>query len=150
MPSPEKSLRSRLQRHAAVGRDRWRRRALLAQGAYYVVTGVWPLLHFSSYSRAVAIHTLPFQAHVFGAVMIVIGGYLIEAARHGPPEGAPTLLGIAVAAAIAVISLFWLTATPVLSVLWLDLVAETAFAVTLVVNYPRPGMNRGPSAAWRR
>ena len=149
MPNPEKSLRSRFQRHTAVGRDRWRRRALLTQGGYYVLTGAWPLLHFSSFSRAVAIHTLPFQAHLFGAVMIVIGGYLLEAARHGPPEASPTLLGIAVAAAIALISLFWLTAMPGLSGLWVDLVAETGFAVTLAVNYPRPGTGRGRSTAWR-
>ena len=67
------------------GRDRWRRRVLTLQGSYYLLTGIWPLVHFGSFADAVALVINPFQAQVFGAVIAVVGGSLIEAGRRGPP-----------------------------------------------------------------
>ncbi|NIU53584.1 MAG: hypothetical protein GWN68_10970, partial [Gemmatimonadetes bacterium] len=76
---------ARLRAQLAGGRDRWRRWVLLAQGVYYVLTGLWPLVHFSSFARALALRVIPFQAQAFAAVLVVIGASLIEAARREPP-----------------------------------------------------------------
>jgi hypothetical protein len=117
--------------------DRWRRWVLSGQGGYYVITGLWPLLHFSSFTSVVAFRVNPFQAHVFAAVIIVVGGSLLEAARREPPGRFPTMLGIGVASAIALVSLVWLPRLAVASLLWADLAVEVAFAIALAVLYPR-------------
>ncbi len=118
-------------------RDRVRRWLLIAQGSYYLLTGLWPLVHFASFAQAVALRINAFQAQSFGAVLIVIGACLIEAARRGPPDAFATLLGAAVAAAIAVVDLVWLPRLGVSSGLWIDLLIEVAFALVLILLYPR-------------
>lgn len=130
-------------------RGRWRRRVLQLQGVYYIVAGVWPLLHFPSYARFVALDVNPFQAQVFSALLIVIGAALIEATRREPPGPYPTLLGAATAGAIALVSLIWLPRLGVASGLWADLIVEVAIAVTLVVLYPRQPPERGRAAGRR-
>lgn len=129
---------------AADRRNRRRRLAIMAQGLYYMLTGLWPLAHFSSYSRALALPVNPFQAQVFGAVLVVIGAHFMEAGRREPPGPSATLLGVAVACAIAVVDMVWLPRLGSVSVLWIDLVAEVAIAVSLVVFYPRTQPERNP------
>lgn len=140
-------------------RDRWRRGVLASQGTYYVLIGLWPLLHFSSYASFVALPMNPFQAQIFGAVILVVGGSLAEAARREPPGSFPTLLGMAVASAIALVSLFWLPRSPAVggiwlfgeaSGLWVDVLIEVAIAVALVLLYPRPLPERGRTTTRRR
>ncbi len=125
-------------------RERWRRTVMIAQGAYYVLAGLWPLVHFSSFSSILAMQVNPFQAQSFGAVLVVVGGNLVEAARREPPGQSPTLLGAAVAGAIAVVSMVWLPRLAGFSGLWVDLVVEVAIAVALVVLYPRTQSVRSP------
>lgn len=119
------------------GRDRWRRWVLLGQGVYYVLIGLWPLLHFRSFARFVALNVIPFQAQAFAAVTVVIGASLVEAARREAPGPYPTMLGAAVAGAIALVSLFWLPRLGVASGLWIDFAIELAVAAALVLLYPR-------------
>ena len=127
----------RLRAQLSGGRDRLRRWVLIIQGAYYVLTGLWPLLDFQSFARFVALDVNPFQSQAFAAVTIVIGASLIEAARREPPGPYPTMLGAAVAGAIAIVSLFWLPRTGVASGLWIDFAVEVAIAAALVLLYPR-------------
>ncbi|UCC72203.1 MAG: hypothetical protein JSV86_17840 [Gemmatimonadota bacterium] len=133
----------RLRAQLEGGRDRWRRWVILGQGVYYVLIGLWPLLHFSSFARFVALQVIPFQAHALAAVLVVVGASLIEAARRETPGPFPTLLGMGVAGAIAVVGLFWLPRMGVASGLWVDLVLEVACAAALVLLYPRPQPERG-------
>jgi peptidoglycan/LPS O-acetylase OafA/YrhL len=134
----------------AEGRDRWRRRVLVVQGCYYLLTGIWPLVHFNSFADAVALAINPFQAQVFGAVIAVVGGSLIEAGRRGPPAAATTALGIAVAGAIAMVSLLWLPRQSATSALWIDLAIEIVFAVVLVLLYPKAQSPERSRAQTRR
>lgn len=131
-------------------RNRWRRVAMLVQGTYYILTGLWPLIHFSSFSRAVALPMNPFQAQTFGAVLVIIGAHLLETARRDYPGASATLLGIAVAGAIAVVDLVWLPRLAVPSALWGDLLAEVAIAIALVIFYPRFHGERSPGPLPRR
>lgn len=135
---------------AVDSRDRWRRRVVLAQGVYYLLAGIWPLVHFPSYADVVAFAINPFQAQAFGAVIAVVGGSLVESARRTPPTVYPTALAIAVAGAIALVSLIWLPREPRWTGLWLDVAFEAAFAVALVVLYPRAQSERSRTATRRR
>jgi hypothetical protein len=132
------------------GRARWRRRVLAGQGLYYVLIGLWPLIHFASFADAVALRVNPFQAHAFGAVLVVLGGSFLEAVRREPPDAYPTLVGVVVAAAIALVSLWWLPRLAVASALWVDLVIEVAFALALVLLYPRSQTERSRTSSRRR
>jgi hypothetical protein len=118
-------------------RDLWRRRILLGQGLYYVLTGAWPLLHFDSFADAVGLPINAFQAHAFAALILVVGGCLIEAARRAPVGRHPVLLGASVAGAIALVEVVWLPRFGTFTALWLDLPVEVALTVTLAVLYPR-------------
>lgn len=131
-------------------KDRWRRGVLLAQGVYYVLTGLWPIVHFPSFARVVAIHIIPFQAHAFSALIVVIGASLIEAARRGPPGSYPTLLGAAVAGAIALVELIWLPRLAAAGGLWLDFVVEVALVTALLVLYPRTQAEPSRTTSRRR
>lgn len=131
-------------------RDRWRRRLLAGQGIYYLLTGLWPLVHFASFADAVALQITPFQAQAFGAVIAVVGGSLIDSVRRGPPGPQPTALGVAVAGAIALVSLLWLPRLAGWSALWLDLTIEVAIALALVLLYPRSQPGRSPTVTRRR
>lgn len=131
-------------------RDRWRRLLLAVQGGYYVLSGLWPLVHFRSYADAVALRVNPFQAQAFGAVIIVVGGTLIEATRKEPPGPFPTMLGAATAGALTLISLWWLPRLGTISILWLDVLVEVAFAVLLVLLYPRAQAGRARTTTRRR
>ena len=140
----------RLKAQLAEGRDSWRRWVLMALGAYYVLTGLWPLIHFSSFAAFVRLNVNPFQAQAFAAVIIVVGASLVEAARREPPGAYPTLLGVAVAGAIAIVSLAWLPRLGVASGLWIDLVLEVLFIAALVLLYPRAQPERGRAAKRKR
>jgi hypothetical protein len=140
-PGPEERLPDRA---------RWRRRLLTAQGVYYILTGLWPLVHFSSYADAIALPLDPFRSQTLAAVMVVVGGSLIEATRRGAPGPFPTLLGAAVAGAVGIVSLWWLPRAPFTTALWVDLFLEIGFALTLVLLYPRPQEERSPPSARRR
>ncbi|MGD8867101.1 MAG: hypothetical protein PVI01_05715 [Gemmatimonadales bacterium] len=131
-------------------RNRRRRVVMLVQGTYYILTGLWPLAHFSSFSRAVALSVNPFQAQASGAVLVVIGAYLLEAGRREPPGASATLLGIAIAGAIAVVDLVWLPRLAAPSALWGDLLAEVAIATALVIFYPRLQAERSSRPPPRR
>lgn len=130
-------------------RNRWRRLAITAQGLYYILTGLWPLAHFSSFSRAVALPVNPYQAQVLGAILVVVGAHFMEAGRRDAPGSSATLLGIAVAGAIAVVDMVWLPRLGSVSALWIDLVVEVAIAVALVVFYPRLQTERNLTARRR-
>lgn len=131
-------------------RDRWRQGVMVGQGSYYVLTGLWSLAHFSSFAAAVALRINPFQAQAFGAVIVVVGGCLLEAARREPPGSFPTLLGAAVASAIAIVSLWWLPRMGELTILWADLAVEVAFAVSLILLYPRSQPEKSRTSTRRR
>ncbi len=135
---------------SAQTRDHWRRRVLLIQGGYYILAGLWPLIHFSSFTRFVAVDMNPFQSQVFAGLLVVIGAVLIEGARREPPGPYPTLLGAAVAGAIAVVSLMWLPRFAVATGLWADLALEVAFALILILLYPRQQTERRGRGAGRR
>ncbi len=85
------SVRSPKRSSGIEPRDGWRRRVVLAQGVYYIVSGLWPIIHFSSFTAVVRLQLVPFQAHAFAALLVVVGAMLVEASRNEPPGPFPTL-----------------------------------------------------------
>lgn len=131
-------------------RNRRRRLVILVQGAYYVLSGLWPLAHFPSFSRAAGLPIHPFQAQMLGAVLVVVGAHLLETGRREPPGASATLLGIAIAGAISLIDMVWLPRLGAVTALWGDLMVQVAIAVALVVFYPRLQSERSTHPLSRR
>lgn len=123
-------------------RARWRARVLAGQGVYYLLTGLWPLVHFHSFASIVNLPTQPFQAHRFAVLVVVIGAFLLEHVRRGTTGPSPTLLGLAAAAAIALVEAIWLPRITGASGLWVDLGVQLALVAALTLLYPRETRER--------
>src|SRR5437763_87401 len=60
----------------------------LAQGLYYLLTGLWPLLHMRSFEAVTGPKTDTWLVQTVGVLVVVIGGAMCLAAyrRQGSPE----------------------------------------------------------------
>jgi hypothetical protein len=64
-------------------RDSWRRRFLAVQSAYYLLTGLWPLVHLPSFEAITGPKTDDWLVHMVGLLACVIGATLGVAAARG-------------------------------------------------------------------
>jgi hypothetical protein len=116
--------------------DRWRllRLVLGLQGLYYLLAGLWPLLHLRSFVWVFGEKRDLFQLDVTSALIIAIGVILLlTAARRPRPDGPLVSLGAASAAALALAELKHAGAFR--PVTWVDFAVELLFAVALAVVY---------------
>ena len=116
--------------------DRWRllRLVLGLQGLYYLLAGLWPLLHLRSFVWVFGEKRDLFQLDVTSALIIAIGAILLlTAARRTRPDGLLVLLAAASAASLALVELSH--AGAIRPVVWLDFAVELLFVVALAVIY---------------
>lgn len=78
---------------------------LREQGIYYLISGIWPLLHLKSFAKLSGKKPDPFQTRVTGLLFSAIGLALIVGSRKKRPEGEVVLLGAATATAAAAATL---------------------------------------------
>jgi hypothetical protein len=81
------------------------RRLLAAQAGYYLVTGVWPLVHFRSFTAVAGPKPDRFQTQVTGALFAAIGLALLAG---DPRETGTRVLSGATAAASMLMELAYL------------------------------------------
>jgi uncharacterized membrane protein SirB2 len=81
----------------------------LAQGLYYLLLGLWPLLGISSYQAATGHEQSPWMAQAVGVLLLVIGCALCLAAyrRQGSPEVLFIAFGSALGLAGVDVHLAW-------------------------------------------
>jgi hypothetical protein len=99
--------------------DRMLRRA---QGAYYLVTGLWPVVHFRSFTVVAGPKPDRFQTQVTGALFAAIGLTLLV----GEPASRATrvLSGASAAAAIGMTTAY---RRQIRDVFWADAAVESVF-----------------------
>jgi hypothetical protein len=88
--------------------DRWRRRLLALQSAYYGITGIWPLLHLRSFEAVTGPKIDDWLVHMVGLLAAAIGLVLGAATvrnRVRSPE--VVLLAATGAVAFAAIDLWY-------------------------------------------
>lgn len=66
----------------SVTRDRWRRRLIAFQAAYYLAMGLWPLVQLPSFEAVTGPKTDDWLVHMVGLLAGVIGAALGVAAVH--------------------------------------------------------------------
>jgi hypothetical protein len=118
-----------------------RRRTALVQGAYYLVTGAWPLLSMRSFERVSGRKTDRWLVRTIGLLSIGYGTLLLDATRRGSPEPG---LGVAPAVAFGASSLWYRARGVINSSYLLDAAVEAAFLAGWLVT--RRGSTEGP---WR-
>ena len=101
-----------------------------AQSAFYITTGLWPLVHRRSFVRVTGPKTDFWLVETVGVTVASIGIGLAQALRSGRPV--PTELrsvALAAAAGLAVVDAIYVARRRISSVYLLDAVAETALVL---------------------
>ncbi|HJR17129.1 MAG TPA: hypothetical protein VJ808_09770 [Gemmatimonadales bacterium] len=80
--------------------DRWRRRLVGVQAAYYCITGVWPLIHLPSFEAVTGPKIDDWLVHMVGLLAAAVGLPLGVAALGGRVRE-PAILVLAVGSALA-------------------------------------------------
>lgn len=108
----------------------------VAQGAYYVATGVWPLLHMRSFLRVTGPKTDLWLVETVGGLVGAIGGALLAAGlrRRVTPE--IKLLGMGSAAALAAVEGFYALRGRIPSIYLADAVVEVALGAVWAAAKP--------------
>lgn len=101
----------------------------LAQGLYYVTTGVWPLLSMRSFQSVTGPKTDLWLVKTVGVLVVVIGAVLAVAGLRGRPGPEIRLLGLGSALGLATIDVVYALHRRISSIYLLDALAEVGIAL---------------------
>lgn len=113
------------------------RPVLRAQAAYYVLTGLWPLLHLPSFELVTGPKTDDWLVRMVGLTTVVIGATLWAGARPPRPVGPIAFLAAGTAASFAAVDLVYGLDGRIRAVYLLDAVVELALLLALAVGWWR-------------
>jgi len=106
------------------------RRALAtAQGFFYVITGVWPLLHMASFERVTGPKVDRWLVKTVGALITAIGAALLVGARKGEVAPELRLLAAGSAAGLAAVDVVYVARKRISPIYLLDAAAELGLIV---------------------
>jgi hypothetical protein len=105
---------------------------LRIQGAYYLGTGLWPLVHLTSFETVTGPKVDDWLVRMVGLLAAVIGATLLLAAGQGTRTREVYVLAIGSALAFATIDIWYALQGRIASVYLVDAVAELAVAGLLV------------------
>jgi hypothetical protein len=112
-----------------------------AQGAYFVATGVWPLVSLRTFEVVTGPKTDGWLVKVVGVCVAVIGAVLLVASRRGPvsPEERPEvpILAVGSAAGLGTVELFYALKGRISPIYLLDAAVEAALVGGWYVGWLR-------------
>jgi hypothetical protein len=98
----------------------------MAQGVFYVATGLWPIVHLKSFEKVSGEKTDKWLVQTTGALIAAVGAALVAAAFEKKSSGAVRLLGIASAAALGAADVLFVAKRQIPRVYLADAAAEAA------------------------
>jgi len=106
-----------------------------AQAGYFVITGLWPLLHVRSFMAVTGPKTDVWLVKTVGVLILVVGAAIGLAAwrRHVTPE--VFVLAIGSAAALGFVDVYYHLRGVIARVYLLDAVAEAVLIVAWVIAW---------------
>ena len=104
------------------------RATLLAQGSFYVLTGVWPLVSMRTFELVTGPKTDDWLVRMVGLLAAVIGATLLAAARRRRLTPEVRWLAVASALSFAGIDLVYALSGRISGVYLLDAAVEVLFA----------------------
>jgi len=105
-------------------RSRTLRLLLGVQALYFVVTGVWPIVHGRSFEKVTGPKPEMWLVRTVGALVAVIGGTLGLAALRREPPPEVTALAVGSAASLAAVDAIYVARRHIAPIYLLDAVAE--------------------------
>lgn len=120
---------------AAAATPRALRLFLAAQGAYYVIAGVWPLVSMPAFESVTGSKTDDWLVHMVGVLAAVIGVTLLVGLRR--PRGAVTTLAVLAALGFAAIDIVYTWNGTIRPIYLGDAVVELALAAAVLVSSRR-------------
>lgn len=116
------------------------RSPILLQAGYYLLTGLWPLVHLPSFEAVTGPKTDDWLVRVVGVLVLVIGGTLGLGAvrlRRAPPSPELLTLALASAAAFILIDVGFVLAGTIGTIYLADAAVEAGLVVWIVGTYVR-------------
>jgi hypothetical protein len=123
------------------------RRVLALQGALYIVTGLWPLIHLASFELVTGPKTDDWLVRTVGVLLAVIGAVLAAAAAQPVVDRLLGMLAIGVALALAAVEVSYVASGTISAVYLVDAAIELVFAALLVFAAVRAASRGGPAPA---
>jgi len=117
--------------------------AATAQGGYFVVTGLWPLVHMPSFEAVTGRKREGWLVKTVGGVVAVIGGVLLDAARKRRVDRTAATLAIGSAAVLAGVDVVYVAKRRISPVYLLDAAVELG-----LVSLWAAGMRAQRRRAW--
>jgi energy-converting hydrogenase Eha subunit E len=102
------------------------------QGGWFVITGMWPIVSLRSFERVTGPKTDAWLVRTVGVLVIAIGVSLIAGASSGALSMAP-VLGVASAAGLGVIDVWYASRRVIAPVYLADALVEATFVMAWVV-----------------
>ena len=110
---------------------------LRVQAAFYVLTGVWPLINIESFEWVTGPKTDDWLVQTVGLLLMAIGLTLWLGARAAKPDTAIVLLAAATAASLAAIDLTYALTGRISAIYLLDAAGEVLLLLAIIVNWLR-------------
>ena len=119
------------------------------QGVYFLVTGVWPLLHMPSFLALTGPKVDLWLVQAVGVLVAVIGAVLMLGARRRTVGPELALLAVGSAAGLAGIDLVYALSDRIWDVYLLDAVAEIGLIVLWGIAWAWSRRRTSPAVAVR-
>ncbi len=105
---------------------------MLFQGMYYMITGLWPLLHVGSFEAVTGQKMDKFTLRSTGLMIVIVGAILALASREKRPDPGFTALGVGSAVGLATLEV--VNAQRIRQVYLLEALGEFGLAGMLIVT----------------
>jgi len=120
------------------------RLVLAAQGVFYVVTGIWPLVHMASFELVTGPKTDHWLVSTVGLLLVAIGASLLVAVRLRQVDAATCVLAFGTAFALAAVEIVYVTTRTISAVYLLDTAVEIALAFAIALTLALARSIRAP------
>jgi hypothetical protein len=121
----------------AIAKERLAGNVAWVQGVFYVLTGLWAIVHLDSFEAVTGPKTDDWLVKTVGVLVTVVGAVLLLAAWRGRLTGELALLGAGCALALAGIDLVYALSGVISPIYLLDAAAEIGLAALWGVAYRR-------------
>lgn len=113
--------------HHRLSMARLGRVTAVGQGAFWLTTGLWPLVHYRSFEAVTGRKEDDWLVKTIGGLIAVIGATLLASSRRDEPPPEAAVLGASAAAALAWADVYYASKGRISKVYLLDVVAEAPF-----------------------
>ena len=123
-----------------------RHRVLTLQATYYIFTGLWPLVHFSSFELVTGPKTDDWLVRMVGLLVVLIGGTLAVAVRRDAVHTLEiTVLAGGATLAFPLIDIWYALSGRISRIYLADAVLELAILSALILtSRSRPEHSKAP------